>query len=72
MHLRFRQAWKAQGNRDEDLPFRALFYPYGTFFIIFINVFIVIIAGYSNFISGFDAIGKCSKQKAFHTYDDPR
>lgn len=57
IHLRFRRAWKVQGHETEDLPFRAMLYPYGTIWVIFINIFIVIIAGYSNFIGGFDAVG---------------
>lgn len=56
-HVRFRKAWVAQGNRVDDLPFRALWYPYGTWFVIFINTFLVFIAGYSVFIGGFDAVG---------------
>lgn len=56
-HMRFRKGWIAQGNRVEDLPFRALWYPYGTIFVIFINTFLVLIAGYGVFIGGFDAVG---------------
>lgn len=56
-HVRFRKAWVLQGNRVEDLPYKALFYPYGTWFVIFINTFLVLIAGYSVFIGGFDAVG---------------
>lgn len=55
-HLRFRRGWVVQGNRIEDLPFRALWYPYGTYFVIFINSFLVIIAGYSVFVGGFHAV----------------
>lgn len=53
-HLRFRQAWIKQGHSVQELPFKALWYPYGTWFVIFINNFLVIIAGYSVFIGGFD------------------
>lgn len=56
IHLRFRKAWKVQGNAAEDLPFRALFYPYGTWFVVFINIFLVLIAGYSDFVGGFHAV----------------
>ena len=56
-HIRFRKGWIAQGNRVEDLPFRALWYPYGTIFVIFINTLLVFIAGYSVFIGDFDAVG---------------
>ena len=57
VHLRFRKAWKTQGYRVEDLPYKALLYPYGTVFVIGINTFIALIAGYANFIGGFDAVG---------------
>lgn len=56
-HLRFRKGWVAQGNRVEDLPYRALWYPYGTWFVVILNTFLVFIAGYSVFIGGFDAVG---------------
>lgn len=56
-HVRFRKGWIAQGNRIEDLPFRALWYPYGTIFVIVINTLLVFIAGYSVFVGGFDAVG---------------
>lgn len=55
-HLRFRKGWVAQGNQVEDLPFRALWYPYGTWFVVFLNTFLVIIAGYSVFVGGFHAV----------------
>lgn len=57
IHLRFRRAWKAQGHRVEDLPYRAMLFPYGTIFVVFLNTFLVIIAGYGDFIGGFDAVG---------------
>lgn len=55
-HLRFRKGWAVQGYRVEDLPFKALWYPYGTLFVVFINTFLVIIAGYSVFVDGFHAV----------------
>lgn len=57
IHLRFRRAWKAQGYSVSDLPYKAMWYPYGTIWVIFINTFLVLIAGYANFIRGFDAVG---------------
>lgn len=51
------RAWKAQGHSLDELPYRAILYPYGTIFVVFINAFLVIIAGYGNFIDGFDAVG---------------
>ncbi|ORY68656.1 amino acid permease [Pseudomassariella vexata] len=56
-HLRFRQAWVIQGHALEELPFRALWYPYGTWFVVIINTVLVFIAGYGVFIGGFDAVG---------------
>lgn len=44
IHLRFRKAWRAQGYRVEDLPYRAMLFPYGTIFVIILNTFLVIIA----------------------------
>lgn len=55
-HLRFRKGWAVQGHRIEELPFKALWYPYGTLFVVFINTFLVIIAGYSVFVDGFHAV----------------
>lgn len=55
-HLRFRRGWVAQGHCVDDLPYRALWYPYGTYFVIFLNTFLVIIAGYSVFVDGFHAV----------------
>jgi len=55
-HLRFRKGWAVQGYRVEDLPFKALWYPYGTLFVVIINTFLVFIAGYSVFIDGFHAV----------------
>ena len=57
IHIRFRRAWRFHGYTVEELPFQAMLYPYGTIWVIFINTFIVIIAGYGNFIGGFDAVG---------------
>ncbi|KAK3615088.1 hypothetical protein LTR56_026812 [Elasticomyces elasticus] len=56
VHYRFRKAWKAQGNRTEDLPFEAMLYPYGTLFVIFLNTFLVFIAGYSAFVGEFQPV----------------
>lgn len=55
-HVRFRRGWAVQGHRVEDLPFKALWYPYGTLFVVFINSFLVIIAGYNVFVNGFHAV----------------
>lgn len=46
MHVRFRRAWVRQGRAVADLPFRALWYPWGAVFVAVINVFFVLIQGY--------------------------
>ncbi|KAJ8125037.1 hypothetical protein O1611_g8603 [Lasiodiplodia mahajangana] len=55
-HLRIRKAWALQGYSVDDLPYRALFYPYGTWFVVLLNIFLVFISGYSVFIGGFAAV----------------
>lgn len=55
-HVRFRRGWAAQGHRVEDLPFRARWYPYGTWFVVLINSLLVVIAGYGVFIDGFHVV----------------
>jgi lysine-specific permease len=37
-HLRFRRAWVAQGNKVDDLLFKAKFYPYGTWLSLLLFV----------------------------------
>ncbi|KAI1122631.1 amino acid permease/ SLC12A domain-containing protein [Nemania abortiva] len=55
-HLRVRKAWALQGYSTDDLPYKALFYPYGTWFVVLLNIFLVFISGYSVFIGGFAAV----------------
>ncbi|KAI0459057.1 amino acid permease/ SLC12A domain-containing protein [Xylaria acuta] len=55
-HLRMRRAWVLQGYSVDDLPYKALFYPYGTWFVVLLNLFLVFISGYSVFIGGFAAV----------------
>ncbi|KAI0429357.1 amino acid permease/ SLC12A domain-containing protein [Xylaria sp. FL1042] len=55
-HLRMRKAWALQGYRTDDLPYKALFHPYGTWFVVLLNIFLVFISGYSVFIGGFAAV----------------
>jgi yeast amino acid transporter len=50
-HLRFRRAWHLQGNTAADLPFKSLWYPYGAYFVTFLNLFLLLIQGYENFIT---------------------
>jgi yeast amino acid transporter len=50
VHIRFRQALKVQGQSVESLPFKALWYPYGTYFALAANIFLVFFQGiYYNF-----------------------
>ncbi|KAI0539115.1 amino acid permease/ SLC12A domain-containing protein [Xylaria digitata] len=55
-HLRIRKAWVLQGYSVDDLPYKALFHPYGTWFVVLLNIFLVFISGYSVFIRGFAAV----------------
>ncbi|KAE9985814.1 hypothetical protein EG327_004571 [Venturia inaequalis] len=55
-HIRMRQAWILQGHTLDELPYQALFYPYGAYFIISLNFFLVFISGYGVFIGGFRAV----------------
>ena len=56
IHIRFRKAWKIQGYTLEEMPFKAMLYPYGTILVILLNTFLVFISGYSVFIDGFDYV----------------
>lgn len=51
-----RKAYVAQGLQLADLPYKALWYPYGAWFVVAINIFLVIISGYETFIGGFDYV----------------
>jgi amino acid transporter len=55
-HLRIRKAWVLQGYSVDELPYRAILYPYGTWFVVLLNLFLVFISGYSVFIGGFAAV----------------
>lgn len=39
-HLHFRRAWKLQGRLANELPFQAWLYPWGTYFVVALNVFL--------------------------------
>lgn len=41
-HLRFRAAWRAQGRGERDLPYRARFFPVGTWFALVVFVGVII------------------------------
>ncbi|EJD52521.1 amino acid permease [Auricularia subglabra TFB-10046 SS5] len=55
VHIRFRQAMKVQGQSIEDLPFKALWYPYGTYLCLAANVFLIFFQGYTAFLDPFNA-----------------
>ncbi|KAJ5600895.1 Amino acid/polyamine transporter I [Penicillium hetheringtonii] len=54
-HIRFRKALVAQGQDPSKLPFRAAFYPWGTYFSLGLNVFLVFFQGYTCFLNPFSA-----------------
>ena len=53
-HIRFRQAWKAQGRSPEELPFKSLWYPWNAYFGLFANIFLALVQGWTT-LSPFDA-----------------
>ncbi|KAH6647668.1 amino acid permease [Truncatella angustata] len=55
-HLRLRAGWVRQGHSLDELPFRAWLHPWGTWFVVVINIFLVFISGYSVFVGGFAAV----------------
>ncbi|KAK4057232.1 hypothetical protein OIO90_001727 [Microbotryomycetes sp. JL221] len=54
-HIRFRMAMKAQNRPVSDLPFKALWYPYGAYFALAANIFLIGFQGYATF-SPFQAV----------------
>ncbi|KAK6956942.1 hypothetical protein Daesc_002224 [Daldinia eschscholtzii] len=55
-HLRLRRAWVVQGHSLDELPYRAFLYPYGAWFVVLLNLFLVFISGYEVFVGGFAAV----------------
>ncbi|KAI1480499.1 amino acid permease/ SLC12A domain-containing protein [Daldinia eschscholtzii] len=55
-HLRLRRAWVVQGHSLNELPYRAFLYPYGAWFVVLLNLFLVFISGYEVFVGGFAAV----------------
>ncbi|KAL8965721.1 MAG: hypothetical protein Q9197_006364 [Variospora fuerteventurae] len=55
MHIRFRQGLVAQNQSPETLPFKALWYPYGTYVAVAANVFLIFFQGYTAFLNPFSA-----------------
>ena len=54
IHIRFRQAWGAQGYDTEELPFKSLWYPYNAYFGLAANVVLALVQGWQT-LSPFDA-----------------
>ncbi|CCF38097.1 amino acid permease [Colletotrichum higginsianum] len=54
IHIRFRQAWKAQGHAESSLPFVSLWYPWNAYFGLAANIFLAIVQGWTT-LSPFDA-----------------
>ncbi|QIW98441.1 hypothetical protein AMS68_003959 [Peltaster fructicola] len=53
-HLKFRQAWSAQGRSFADLPFKSTLQPWNAYFGLFANIFLALIQGWTT-LSPFDA-----------------
>lgn len=53
--MSFRNALKAQGQSVDDLPFKATWYPYGTYTALEANVFLIFFQGYTAFLNPFDS-----------------
>ncbi|KAI4129040.1 MAG: hypothetical protein LQ338_002456 [Usnochroma carphineum] len=53
IHIRFRAGLLAQNQPLSSLPFKALWYPYGTYFALAANIFLVFFQGYTAFLRPF-------------------
>jgi lysine-specific permease len=51
VHQRFRKAYLLQGYKLEDLPYRAIFYPYGNYYAALICISVIIV---SPIVNGWD------------------
>ncbi|KAF9586354.1 hypothetical protein BGW38_006415 [Lunasporangiospora selenospora] len=65
LHFRFRQCWKAQGHKPEDLPYQSWGYPYGHYLAMVIGVCCVIASFYLSIAN------KPSVDSYTGGYDDP-
>ncbi|RJE21679.1 hypothetical protein PHISCL_05980 [Aspergillus sclerotialis] len=54
-HIRFRRALAAQGQDASTLPYRATWYPWGTYLSLAGNIFLVFFQGYTAFLNPFSA-----------------
>ncbi|KAM0789327.1 hypothetical protein ACM66B_000163 [Microbotryomycetes sp. NB124-2] len=48
-HIRFRAALKVQGRSTDELTYKALLYPYGAYFALAANIFLIFFQGYATF-----------------------
>jgi yeast amino acid transporter len=55
-HIRMRKASAAHGLDLNDLPYRALWFPYGAWLVLFINIFLVLVSSYTTLIPPFQAV----------------
>ncbi|KKY20308.1 putative amino acid permease [Phaeomoniella chlamydospora] len=55
VHVRFRRAMKLQGQIVEELPYQAMWYPWGTYASIAANIFLIFFQGYTAFLSPFSS-----------------
>ncbi|KAI0438478.1 amino acid permease-like protein [Xylaria telfairii] len=50
IHIRFREAWQAQGYHVDDLPFKALWYPWNAWFGLLSNLFLALVQGWTTLV----------------------
>jgi yeast amino acid transporter len=55
-HIQFRRGLKAQDVNPNQLPFRAVWYPYGAYFALGANLFLILFQGYSTLFPKFDPV----------------
>jgi amino acid transporter len=55
-HIQFRRGLKAQGVSVNELPFRAMWYPYGAYFGLGANVFLIFFQGYTTMLRPFNTV----------------
>ncbi|CAG8885632.1 unnamed protein product [Penicillium egyptiacum] len=54
-HIRFRKALVVQGQDPSKLPYQAFLYPWGTYFSLAANVFLIFFQGYTCFLNPFSS-----------------
>ena len=55
-HIQFRRGLKAHNVSTNELPFRAMWYPYGAYFALGANIFLILFQGYTTLFPKFDPI----------------